>query len=89
MTPERWYSLTARHGDDLGGPDFDALQVVRRTLLSLLGHGFIADFNTYSNHDSTVWSYRPGSEDPSQIMFGLLDLMRVLAPGDWTIEAAP
>jgi hypothetical protein len=51
----------------------------------MLGHGFIADLNTYSDHDTTEWSFRPGTEDPAGIMAGLLDTVRAIAPGDWVI----
>jgi hypothetical protein len=79
------YTLIARHGDDLSRNDFTALQTVRRTLLGLQGHGFITDFETYADHDQTVWSYRQGSEGGDETMAGLVDLIRVVAPKDWEV----
>jgi hypothetical protein len=83
------YTLTAKHGDDLDAADLAALQTIRRTLRGMLGHGFIADFETYSDHDMTVWSYRPGSEDGAQLMLGLIDVVRAVAPNHWTINTEP
>jgi hypothetical protein len=83
--PAGVWSLAVRHGDDLGRADFDALQTIRRTLLGLMGHGLIAELNTYSDHDMTEWSFRPGTEDPDGIMAGLLDTVRAIGPGDWVI----
>jgi hypothetical protein len=82
------WSLRARHGDDLDGDDFHALQTIRRTLLGMLDHGFIVDFNTYSNHDLTEWSYRSGTEDGRDILAGLFAMVRAIAPDDWLIEAS-
>ena len=79
------YGLTVRHGDDLDAEDFNVLQVVRRTLLGMMGHGFITSFETYSDHDSTTWSYLPGSEDPDQILAGLRDLVYEIGPEEWVI----
>jgi hypothetical protein len=82
------YSLTAEHGDVLDGEDFQTLQVIRRTLLGLMEHGFIRELNTYSDSTSTQWSYIRGSEDPAQTMAGLVDTVKALAP-DWDIEVEP
>jgi hypothetical protein len=79
------YALTVIHGDELGQEDFDALQVVRRTLLGMMGHGFITSFETHSEDNTTCWSYLPGSEDPSQILAGLCDLIRNIGPDGWTV----
>jgi hypothetical protein len=87
MSPEVW-SLTVKHGDDLDQAEADALQVIRRTLLGLMGHGFITDLNTYGNSDLTQWSYQRGTEDPGGIMAGLLDTLQVIALPHWVIEVS-
>ena len=84
-TYQNVWSLAVRHGDDLGKADTEVLQIIRRTLLGLLGHGVITELNTYSDHVMTEWSFRPGSEDPGGIMVALLDTVRVIAPGHWVI----
>ena len=89
MTLSPVWTLTARHGDELDADDHTALQVIRRTLLGMLGHGFITELNTFSGSDTTVWSYRSGTEDGGQIMVGLLDTVGVIAPDSWEIEHAP
>lgn len=77
--------LTAWHGDQLTGGDFRTLETVRRTLLGLMSHGTVADFETYSNSTETTWSYNAGDEDPAGIMLGLVDTLRVMAPG-WAVS---
>lgn len=83
-TYQNVWSLAVRHGD-LRKADTEVLQIIRRTLLGLAGHGVITEVDTYSDDVTTQWSFRPGSEDPGGIMVGLLDTLRVIAPGHWVV----
>lgn len=82
------YALSATHGDDLSGADHRALATIRRTMLGLLEHGFITELNTYSGACVTEWSYLPGTEHPDQILAGLVDTVRAIAPDTWVISTA-
>jgi hypothetical protein len=80
------YALTARHGDELGAEDFQALQTIRLTLRGLVQHGFITEFETYSDHDLTTWSFRAGTEDGAEMLAALVDTARMVAPMHWTLS---
>jgi hypothetical protein len=79
------WTVTARHGSHLSRDDREALAVVRRTLLGLASHGFIADVETFAGPELTEWSYRPATEDAAGVAQGVLDLLEVIAPG-WPVE---
>ena len=82
----RSYALSATHGDDLNGADHKALATIRRTMLGLLEHGFITELNTYSGACVTEWSFLAGSEHPGQILEGLADTVRAIAPDGWIVR---
>jgi hypothetical protein len=76
--------LTVEH-DQPGGHDFQVLATIRRTLLGLASHGFITDVQTYSSTEVTSWSYHPGTEDGGEILAGLVDTAKALAPKHWRL----
>jgi hypothetical protein len=79
--------LTAKHDGCLDQQGSLVLATVRRTLLGLQGHGFVAEVNTYSTEGKTVWSYRPGSENGGDVLQGLMDLVLTLAPSSWELRS--
>jgi hypothetical protein len=79
------YAVTVTYGHDLRTEDFDALRVIRRTLLGLMDHGVVTEVSTHTDDQTATWSYRPGSEDPAQVMLGLLDTVHAIAPEGWEV----
>ena len=89
-SPERrsLYGLTVSHGDDMGAADFRVLATMRRTLLGLMSHGFIGALETHADSTTTTWSFEAGSEDPGEILAGLVDTVKTLAPWwAWTLKS--
>jgi len=79
--------LRASHPVVLDHDDVTALRFVRRTLLGLQGHDFIADFEVHDSDEETTWSYRPGSEDPGQMLQGLRDAVEAVVPASWKLTS--